>query len=233
MLTVAHALGLDDIKTLRRQHRRDRSERRARRPRWRHGLRSPHDGAHTAAVTARWRAWPARCASRIMQAALGAGRRQTSPRRGGAWHVADAAQRGDREAVRALLKDARGRQRRAGRRHDRAALGGAERRRRARADAGLRRREREGDDAARRYTPLFLAAREGKPRRDSRAGEGGRRSEAGHGDRHDAADGGGGVRQRRDRAARCSTRAPTSTRVESVRGLNAADVRRRGQPRRR
>ena len=115
--------------------------------------------------------------------------------------VADAAQRGDREAVKALLKDGDRRQRGPGRRHDRAALGGDERRRRdgamlVYAGANVKATTRLGA-----YTPLFLAARQGKAAAIAGAGEGRRGPEADHRHRHHAADGRRGVRQHGHRAA--------------------------------
>ena len=63
--------------------------------------------------------------------------------------VADAAMHGDRDAVRALLKQGADVNARAGRRHDGAALGRRARRRRAGGDARLRRRQRRRGDAHR------------------------------------------------------------------------------------
>ena len=74
----------------------------------------------------------------------------------------DAAMRGDRDAVRALLKAGRRRQRGAGRRHDRAALGGAERRCRAGQAPALRAAptcaRRRGSAATRRCSSRARAA---------------------------------------------------------------------------
>jgi ankyrin repeat protein len=75
--------------------------------------------------------------------------------------VADAAARGDREAVKSLLKQAADVNAAQGdgmtALHWAAMNGDA----RARADADLRRRERARDDAARHYTPLYLASQQG------------------------------------------------------------------------
>ena len=74
--------------------------------------------------------------------------------------VADAAERGDAAAVMALLKQGRGREHRAGRRHDGAPLGGDERRQAARHAPAGGRRQHARDHA---HQPLHAADAGGAP----------------------------------------------------------------------
>ena len=114
----------------------------------------------------------------------------------------------------------RGRQRRAGRRHDRAALGGDARRRRARGDAALRRRERRATTRLGGYTPLHLAAQAGAAAVIARLVAGGADVDAptatGATPLMLAAASGSA-----DAVRRCSSRRPTPTRSEAANGETA------------
>ena len=125
--------------------------------------------------------------------------------------VADAAQRGDRATVKMLLKEAADVNAAQGdgmtALHWAALNGDAELAQMLLyAGANVKAVTRLGN-----YTPLFLAAREGKPAADPRSGQGWRRREADDRDRHDGADGRSAVGQRRPPCGRCSTPEWTST----------------------